>query len=280
MIQSIMKKAAVTAVGLMLAPSVWAAQYRVTVDAQMLNDQGYASIFGITDATAPVSFSFIIDTDLAEIDTLPAGTVVNGINSTISTPAHLVPRDAITNLNLTFGTASWTENDLITRSFAGRSYDVMLLGSLSDGSTPHVVFILSNSAGTIERETVACFENSDCVVGSVGTVGSVVEDSLAQLLNIQSSVTLLTKTPTQQLSDLETAVKSINLKQGLSNALDSKLQNTRAAIDESLDKNRPAAKEMLYAFINSVEAQRNKSITDSQANTLISAAQNIIDTLN
>jgi hypothetical protein len=36
---------------------------------------------------------------------------------------------------------------------------------------------------------------------------------------------------------------------------------------------------MLYAFIQSVEAQRDKKLTDAQADQLVLAAQAIIDSL-
>jgi len=69
---------------------------------------------------------------------------------------------------------------------------------------------------------------------------------------------------------------SLNLKQGVSNSLDAKLQNAKGALEDKKAGKRQDAINKLEAFKNGVEAQRNKEITDEQANLLIAMVNNII----
>jgi hypothetical protein len=80
------------------------------------------------------------------------------------------------------------------------------------------------------------------------------------------------KASTQQL--IET-IKIWNLPKGTENSLTSKLQNAIQSLDNGQQN---AAINKLNAFINEVQAQRNKKLTNEQANTLISEAQRIINT--
>lgn len=86
--------------------------------------------------------------------------------------------------------------------------------------------------------------------------------------------------PADLLADLMSRVASINIQAGISNALDSKLQNVLDALDRAQQSDTPAAVQLLSAFINSVEAQRGKALTDTQADQLVSDAQAIINALN
>ena len=78
----------------------------------------------------------------------------------------------------------------------------------------------------------------------------------------------------KQIEAIGEVLLSLNLKAGIGNALDSKLQNALAALDRD---GSPVG--VLYAFINSVEAQRGKALTTAQADQLVSAAQDVIDAL-
>ena len=70
--------------------------------------------------------------------------------------------------------------------------------------------------------------------------------------------------------------KSLNLKQGIENSLDAKLQNAKDALNAKNANQRQDAINKLQAFINEVDAQRNKSITNEQANLLIAMTNNVI----
>jgi hypothetical protein len=77
----------------------------------------------------------------------------------------------------------------------------------------------------------------------------------------------------QALSDL---VRSLNLVQGISNSLDAKLQAILAALEAAKAGKRQDAVSKLGAFIQEVEAQRGKQLTNSQAEMLLALARRIV----
>ena len=85
--------------------------------------------------------------------------------------------------------------------------------------------------------------------------------------------------PAAQIEALVEVVLSLNLKAGIENALDSKLQNTLAALNRRHQQDNRSAVGILSAFIHSVEAQRGKALTTEQADQLVSSAQDVIDAL-
>jgi hypothetical protein len=85
--------------------------------------------------------------------------------------------------------------------------------------------------------------------------------------------------PVEMLADLLNSVVSLNLQNGISNALDAKLDTAIAAISDINNNNDVAAVNSLSAFINSVQAQSGNKIAVEDADMLIAAAQAIIDKL-
>ena len=86
---------------------------------------------------------------------------------------------------------------------------------------------------------------------------------------------VIVKGAADQFSDLVRLIKSFNLKAGIENSLDAKLQNALKAYQAALAKDRPTACNQMGAFTSEVRAQTNKSITLSQADQLLSAANQI-----
>ena len=80
----------------------------------------------------------------------------------------------------------------------------------------------------------------------------------------------------EQLEVLAALVMELNIQAGISNALDSKISVTLAALDDSNEQNDGAALNSMYAFCNATEAQRGNKLTDEQARQLTVAANNII----
>jgi YVTN family beta-propeller protein len=74
-------------------------------------------------------------------------------------------------------------------------------------------------------------------------------------------------------------VKSFNLKEGIANSLDAKLANAQAALTAANAGQRQNAVNLLQAFLNTVEAQRNKAITNAQADQLVNLCRQIIASL-
>lgn len=83
--------------------------------------------------------------------------------------------------------------------------------------------------------------------------------------------------PAVQLQALVEKVRGYNLSNGISNSLDSKLQNALAALESLTNGNNATVCNKLDAFIN--EVQSHKELTTAQANDLISAATRIQRTL-
>lgn len=71
-------------------------------------------------------------------------------------------------------------------------------------------------------------------------------------------------------------IEHLGLSKGIENSLTAKLDNALDSLEKGRDN---AAKNKLEAFINEVEAQRGKKLTDEQADALIIAAQCIIDNI-
>jgi len=84
------------------------------------------------------------------------------------------------------------------------------------------------------------------------------------------------QTPEEAIQDLISDVEGMNLAKGVENSLISKLE---AAIRSLNRDQKNVATNQLYAFINEIEAQRGKKITNTQADELIAKAQRVIDNI-
>lgn len=82
--------------------------------------------------------------------------------------------------------------------------------------------------------------------------------------------------PLQKIEELISNVLALNLEAGISNSLDSKLQNARDALGRAREGDVTAATHMLEACMGSIEAQRGKKLTDQQADELLDSARYII----
>ena len=87
-------------------------------------------------------------------------------------------------------------------------------------------------------------------------------------------------TPAGATAELILATEDMGLPNGPENSLVVQLQNAQDALEAPNGDYRSDAINKLYAFINAVEAQRGNTLTDEQADLLISAASNIISALN
>jgi hypothetical protein len=83
-------------------------------------------------------------------------------------------------------------------------------------------------------------------------------------------------TPADRIGALVQKVADLNLQQGIDNSLDAKLEAAIQALANAEAGDNPAAVNKLEAFIAEVEAQRDKKITDAQADELIGDAQAVI----
>ncbi len=89
----------------------------------------------------------------------------------------------------------------------------------------------------------------------------------------------LAPTPEQALGKLIVKVEDVNGEYGISNALDSKLENALAALEAKNAGLRQDAINKMEAFINAVEAQRDNKVPGDVADDLIADANYIISLL-
>ncbi|MCK4752481.1 MAG: hypothetical protein KAS75_03470 [Planctomycetes bacterium] len=85
--------------------------------------------------------------------------------------------------------------------------------------------------------------------------------------------------PVELTDELAEDVFELNLPKGLSNSLLAKLDNAIKLLEDDNDNNDAAAVNLIQAFINAVNAQSGKKISETDADNLIAAAQQIIDLL-
>ncbi len=76
--------------------------------------------------------------------------------------------------------------------------------------------------------------------------------------------------------EIVTEVLNIDLQEGISTSLAAKLESALAALEDARAENDQAAINTLGAFINAVEAQRGKKISNEDADRLIGVAEEII----
>lgn len=91
------------------------------------------------------------------------------------------------------------------------------------------------------------------------------------------SIIITVQSQSEAIEDLIDLVESFNILQRIENSLDVKLDAALNALDDANQNNDQAAINSLQAFINATEAQREKMLTDEQADRLIAAAQAIIN---
>jgi len=85
--------------------------------------------------------------------------------------------------------------------------------------------------------------------------------------------------PLDLLIELSDNIDAMNLPKGTANSLQAKLNTALEKLEDDNENNDAAAINSLQAFINAVQAQRGKKISQVDADDLIEAAQQIIDIL-
>ena len=197
-------------------------------------------------------------------------------------------------------------NELWTRQFGSSAFD-LALGISVDASG---VYVAGHTTGALPGQTSA--GSGDAFVRKYDTSGNVVwtrqfgssASDVAFGISVDASgvyvagwtfgalpgqtsagsfdafvAKLVVLTPAEAIQQLIADVVALNIQQGISNSLDSKLEAVLQALDDVNENNNVAAINSLQAFINAVEAQRAIHISEEDTNALIAAAQEIITLL-
>jgi len=85
--------------------------------------------------------------------------------------------------------------------------------------------------------------------------------------------------PVDLIADIIESIDDLALQQGLTNSLQAKLDAALKLLEDENENNDKSAVNSLQAFINAVNAQRGKGISEEDADDLINDAQQIIDIL-
>jgi hypothetical protein len=111
----------------------------------------------------------------------------------------------------------------------------------------------------------------------VHTIQLIVNDGLVDSVPDEVVVTVIE--PVELWDLLAQDVTYLKLQHGIENSLLAKLDAAIQKLDDDNDNNDLAAINSLQAFINAVEAQSGKKISEEDVDDLIAAAQQIIDLL-
>ena len=144
----------------------------------------------------------------------------------------------------------------------------------------------TSPAGAIVNYTVTASDNSgaaptvSCIPPSGATfangpttVNCTATDAAGN--STPGSFTVTVNGPVAQLSNLISIVGNFNNPFGITNSLDTKLQNAIDALSAMKGGNASSACNSLGAFINEAQAQSGKKLTAAQANLLIASANQI-----
>jgi hypothetical protein len=151
-------------------------------------------------------------------------------------------------------------NDISVDATSPQGAVVSFTATATDIADPQPVIICTPSSGStfaIGTNTVQCTASDASGNSSQGSFNVTVNGASAQAASLIS------------------LVQTFNLAQGISNSLDSKLQNAIDALYAANAGNRANACNQLVGFINSVQAQSGKQLTTAQASQLIGNANQI-----
>jgi hypothetical protein len=148
--------------------------------------------------------------------------------------------------------------------------------------TETMVDVLAASGVTVSD---ACDPNPDLTHDApaelpIGSTTNVTFTATGASGNVDSQVFAVAVLTTSEVTqDLIQDVLSLELLTGIENSLEAMLDVGMNVLNDVNEMNDGAAVNSLMAFIVATEAQRDKKLTDAQANQLIAAAQTIIAAL-
>ncbi|MFC2047829.1 DUF11 domain-containing protein [Chloroflexota bacterium] len=169
-------------------------------------------------------------------------------------------------------------NVVVTDSLpAGVSY-------VSANPAPDIVTgqVLTFNLGTIDAEvsqTITIVVQVDVTSGTVTNTVSATTDSVEGgqgTANNAASTSATILSPETMVEILSADIAAMDLPKGTENSLNASLDIAMKVLEDSNPKNDVAAINALEAFINKIEAQRDKKILSEVSDDLIARAQEII----
>ena len=166
---------------------------------------------------------------------------------------------------------------------AGDSLDgpVAYIQTLNAFNKDSLIFAISGTNGTATAEIITTSDLTWIGGDSLADVpvsmpaGAQTSFNWLGVFGTVDGVEMVVLSPATMIENLIASTQEINLHHGISNALDSKLNN---ALDAWIAQEEDVV-DRLLAFINSVEAQRDKKITNAEADFLVGEANAIINVI-
>lgn len=187
---------------------------------------------------------------------------------------------------------STVANILTGNTFSNNSrYGVRLAGDAVDNQVYNNNFIDNDIQATVYLTTGSLFSKPSPVGGNywsdytgIDSDGDGFGDTPYFFIGGQDDLPWVVQdgwvSPQVRTEQLATEIVALNLPQGTTNSLTAKLETAKKTLEDGNENNDGAAVNSLEAFINAVNAQRGKKISEEDAEALIEAAQQIIDLLN
>lgn len=161
----------------------------------------------------------------------------------------------------------------------------------ANGSATILLQFTSPSDLPLMYNTTYQFEIRVTSVYAIDINDNALGESVSQRLTVIATKESKIRYMINEVEELMTTLDGMDIQQGVKNSLKSKLENAldklNTALDDTLngdenhaDKMIKCAQNKLNAFINEVEAQRGKKISNEDADILVNAAQTIIEHIN
>jgi hypothetical protein len=172
--------------------------------------------------------------------------------------------------------SSWAPLGIrLEESYSGT--DLFVVGGYLNDGTTNVTLVLEGPLGAcLENHELSSFPtNVSCF--TIRNDFWMVKRNFYGDFTVHGTIdSVVSQTPSVLLGDLINAVAQLNVRAGIVNSLDSKLQNALDALNDARGGNNASTINKLNAFINSVNAQRGNGLTDQEADYLINLANRII----
>jgi len=150
--------------------------------------------------------------------------------------------------------------------------DIVVNATSPAGATVNFVVTATDDVDPHPAITCDRLSGSTYPIGS-NTVRCTATDASGN--SSSKSFLIVVRGAADQIGDLASLVNGFNLKQGIENSLDAKLQNANAALAAANAGDIAGACNLMAAFINEVNAQSGKALTSAQASQLLAAANQV-----
>ncbi len=240
----------------------------------------------VSPNTATGNVTFVIDGVSKSTDNLSGGQATFSL-SALTVGSHIInvlysgdKNDAISTGNLT-----QMVNKIPTTTILSSSSNSSIFGQTvtftakisPKNITGNVRFVIDGSFQTSIKllDDTAVLSVSSLSVGQHKVTALYSGDNIFMPSN-SSPISVTIETPAQATQDLINVINQMNLPHNLTQKLDTKLKEVVNYLNS--DNNKLAIKQ-LNTFINEINAQTDKKITQDQTKQLITAAQNIINSI-